>query len=165
MKALIFFADGLEECEGLLVVDIFRRAKLDIDICSIKDTRNILTSHQVSLTCDKSINEINENVYDIVIIPGGMKGTANLVKSIKVGAICKDFKENNKRIAAICAGPWVLNKYGLLKGKHATVHPVKNDDMEGVILEDYPVVIDGNITRSEERRVGKECRSRWSPYH
>ena len=21
------------------------------------------------------------------------------------------------------------------------------------------------ITRSEERRVGKECRSRWSPYH
>ena len=22
-----------------------------------------------------------------------------------------------------------------------------------------------NIVRSEERRVGKECRSRWSPYH
>ena len=22
-----------------------------------------------------------------------------------------------------------------------------------------------NIPRSEERRVGKECRSRWSPYH
>ena len=22
-----------------------------------------------------------------------------------------------------------------------------------------------NTTRSEERRVGKECRSRWSPYH
>ena len=25
--------------------------------------------------------------------------------------------------------------------------------------------IDGFTTRSEERRVGKECRSRWSPYH
>src|SRR5256885_17196650 len=24
---------------------------------------------------------------------------------------------------------------------------------------------DSNIARSEERRVGKECRSRWSPYH
>ena len=23
----------------------------------------------------------------------------------------------------------------------------------------------GNKNRSEERRVGKECRSRWSPYH
>ena len=24
---------------------------------------------------------------------------------------------------------------------------------------------DANNSRSEERRVGKECRSRWSPYH
>ena len=23
----------------------------------------------------------------------------------------------------------------------------------------------GDLNRSEERRVGKECRSRWSPYH
>src|SRR5450432_4756660 len=28
--------------------------------------------------------------------------------------------------------------------------------------EPYP---SGKITRLEERRVGKECRSRWSPYH
>ena len=26
-------------------------------------------------------------------------------------------------------------------------------------------VHEGTATRSEERRVGKECRSRWSPYH
>ena len=24
---------------------------------------------------------------------------------------------------------------------------------------------EGKVYRSEERRVGKECRSRWSPYH
>ena len=29
------------------------------------------------------------------------------------------------------------------------------------VIRDSDVVID----RSEERRVGKECRSRWSPYH
>jgi len=27
------------------------------------------------------------------------------------------------------------------------------------------LVIDSAVSRSEERRVGKECRSRWSPYH
>src|SRR2546422_3668360 len=27
------------------------------------------------------------------------------------------------------------------------------------------VFLIGDFTRSEERRVGKECRSRWSPYH
>ena len=25
--------------------------------------------------------------------------------------------------------------------------------------------VESNVVRSEERRVGKECRSRWSPYH
>src|SRR2546427_10213529 len=29
----------------------------------------------------------------------------------------------------------------------------------------YPVYRAAVIVRSEERRVGKECRSRWSPYH
>src|SRR3712207_7119887 len=28
-----------------------------------------------------------------------------------------------------------------------------------------PVAVDLVLVRSEERRVGKECRSRWSPYH
>ena len=32
-------------------------------------------------------------------------------------------------------------------------------------LKDTPETHDFFIQRSEERRVGKECRSRWSPYH
>src|SRR2546425_6267727 len=31
--------------------------------------------------------------------------------------------------------------------------------------DEYLVYVADEITRSEERRVGKECRSRWSPYH
>ena len=31
---------------------------------------------------------------------------------------------------------------------------------------DFPsITVFGKSSRSEERRVGKECRSRWSPYH
>ena len=29
----------------------------------------------------------------------------------------------------------------------------------------YDAILSDKLTRSEERRVGKECRSRWSPYH
>ena len=32
-------------------------------------------------------------------------------------------------------------------------------------LSDVPVLSVRRRARSEERRVGKECRSRWSPYH
>ena len=33
------------------------------------------------------------------------------------------------------------------------------------LLEGKFNIFDQVLTRSEERRVGKECRSRWSPYH
>ena len=40
--------------------------------------------------------------------------------------------------------------------------PVLTRDPE-VILQSDHIILPG--VRSEERRVGKECRSRWSPYH
>ena len=44
---------------------------------------------------------------------------------------------------------------GTVKGVHMT--ELEEDINAQIIL--------GNSARSEERRVGKECRSRWSPYH
>ena len=38
------------------------------------------------------------------------------------------------------------------------------ESVERYILEHYDVPAKF-VERSEERRVGKECRSRWSPYH
>ena len=38
------------------------------------------------------------------------------------------------------------------------------DDIPSVETAIYDI-LDDLISRSEERRVGKECRSRWSPYH
>ena len=45
------------------------------------------------------------------------------------------------------------------------------DDLGADLGESHVIVDDtladaiGAALRSEERRVGKECRSRWSPYH
>ena len=49
----------------------------------------------------------------------------------------------------------------------------QNIEVKGVVTEattneplpGVTVKVKGKDTRSEERRVGKECRSRWSPYH
>ena len=41
----------------------------------------------------------------------------------------------------------------------------KKEIITVAILMAAAVVIFAGILRSEERRVGKECRSRWSPYH
>ena len=33
-KAVVFFADGTEECEALLVIDLLRRAKVEVTVAS-----------------------------------------------------------------------------------------------------------------------------------
>src|SRR2546430_4676765 len=45
------------------------------------------------------------------------------------------------------------------------VRPPSGDGVSGARVITLEQVIALFIARSEERRVGKECRSRWSPYH
>ena len=46
----------------------------------------------------------------------------------------------------------------LLRGQNASGKSITTQNI-------IPFILDGDLCRSEERRVGKECRSRWSPYH
>ena len=51
-KVCIFFADGLEEIEGLTVVDLLRRAGIDIHIVSISDSLKVMGAHHIEITAD-----------------------------------------------------------------------------------------------------------------
>ena len=46
----------------------------------------------------------------------------------------------------------------------ATLFSVKTS-VKDILTESFPEFTTTSVLRSEERRVGKECRSRWSPYH
>ena len=71
-KAVIFFADGLEECEGLLVVDLLRRAGTEVIIASVTGQRDILSSHGIRLQADALAKDVDYGSADIVILPGGL---------------------------------------------------------------------------------------------
>ena len=147
-KAVIFFADGLEECEGLLVVDLLRRAGTEVIIASVTGQRDILSSHGICLQADVLAEDVDYDSADIVILPGGLKGTENLSKSSFVRKKCMEFTAN-KKVAAICAAPSILASLGLLDGKCATVHPNFEDKMPGAHLTHAPVTVDGNITTGQ----------------
>jgi 4-methyl-5(b-hydroxyethyl)-thiazole monophosphate biosynthesis len=147
-KAVIFFADGLEECEGLLVVDLLRRAGTEVIIASVTGQRDILSSHGICLQADVLAEDVDYDSADIVILPGGLKGTENLSKSSFVRQKCMEFAAN-KKVAAICAAPSILASLGLLDGKCATVHPNFEDKMPGAHLTHAPVTVDGNITTGQ----------------
>ena len=148
MKVIIFLADGLEEVEALTVVDYLRRVNIEVDMVSITDENQVKGEHDVKVITDKVIRDVNASDYDGVVIPGGMPGASNLRDSEKVIEIVKSMNEDTKMIAAICAGPIVLDKAGIIKGKKVTSYPGFEDQLKDASYEETSVVKDGNIITS-----------------
>ena len=147
-KAVVFFAEGTEECEALLVVDLLRRAKVDVTVASASGSREIVSSHKVHITADALAEEVDYSDVDIVVLPGGIPGTPNLAANKTVTDTCVSFAKSGKKVAAICAAPSVLASLGLLEGRKATAHAGFQDKLAGAEVLDTEVVVDGNITTS-----------------
>ena len=122
-KCYLLFAEGLEECEGLITLDILRRAGLEAYTVSIQEAHTVVGAHGVPITCDRTLPELLAAPPELVVLPGGMPGTTNLAKSPAVEALVRRTLEHGGRAAAICAAPSVLAQYGLLAGRRATCYP------------------------------------------
>ena len=147
-KAVVFFAEGTEECEALLVVDLLRRAKVEVTIASATGNRAITSSHKVHITADALAEDIDYSDVDMVVLPGGIPGTPHLAANKTVTDTCVSFAQAGKKVAAICAAPSVLAQLGLLEGRKATAHAGFQDQLAGAEVLDAEVVVDGNITTS-----------------
>ena len=141
---IIFLADGFEECEGLLVADLLRRAKVNVILASVTGRREVLSSHQITVTADLLAEEANYAAADMLVLPGGMPGTLRLGESPLVRAQCLAFAED-RYVAAICAAPSILAELGLLDGKPAVCHPNFEDKMAGAAVTKQSVVTAGNL--------------------
>lgn len=144
MKAVVFLADGFEECEALIVVDILRRAGVETIMASIMGRLDVKSSRQIIVLADALAEEVDFENADLVFLPGGRLGTDHLGRNDIVLEKCREFAEK-KYIAAICAAPSIIAKLQLLEGKKATCHPDYEDKMSGAILTNDSVTVDGNI--------------------
>lgn len=141
-----FFADGFEEIEGLTVVDLLRRAEIEIETVSITDKTEVTSSHNITVKTDKIFSEINIEKADVLFLPGGVPGTPNLAAHEGLVQALKAFNQSGKRIAAICAAPSILGELGMLHGKKATCYPGYEDKLLGAEYVREKAVTDGNIT-------------------
>ena len=107
-KAVIFFAPGLEECEGLLCVDILRRAGVEVTIAAVGGEKIVKSARQISVVADALAEELDYTVFDACILPGGIPGVPNLKADATVRRVCRDFAAEGKVVAAICAAPTAL---------------------------------------------------------
>ncbi len=145
-KVYAFLADGLEEVEALMVIDLLRRTKkLDVVTVSIKEDKLIKSSHNIKFYADETIGDINFDEGDCIFLPGGMPGTTNLGACDLLCEQIRKYNEEGKYLCAICAAPSVLGVNGVLENKNATCYPGFEDKLN-CKQAGGSVVTDQNVT-------------------
>lgn len=147
-KVCVFLADGFEEIEGLTVVDLLRRAGIEVTTVSIQETLRVRGAHNISVWADVMCDEYKYNEADMVVLPGGMPGTLHLRDHEVVKCVIKQFDEAKKYIGAICAAPTILGGAGLLKGRKAVCYPGMEEGLTEAEVLKEEVVVDGHVITS-----------------
>ena len=150
MKALIISADKFEDTELLVPYYRLKEAAIDVEVASLS-RRTIKGKHGYEVVVDKTLDDINPDDYEILVLPGGA-APALVRKEPKALDIARSFFARNKPVAAICHGPQILISAGLLKGRHATCYKSVVDELKeaGALYEDMDVVVDANLVTSRQ---------------
>ncbi len=141
----VFLAAGFEEIEAITVVDVMRRAGMDVKTVPITEHHSVTGAHGITLTADLLYDKVDFITPEWLIIPGGMPGAENLSKFAPLNSLLINQAQSGK-IAAICAAPaLVLAPLGILKGKEATCYPGFESRMPDAVHRDAPVIALNNI--------------------
>ncbi|XP_071730117.1 protein DJ-1 homolog B-like [Rutidosis leptorrhynchoides] len=148
-KILVPIADGSEEMEAVMIIDVLRRAKAEVVVASIGDKLEILASRKVKLIADMLLDEAAKLSYDLIVLPGGLGGAQEFASSEPLVNLLKKQSESDRYYGAICASPaLVLEPHGLLKGKKATAFPAMCNKLSDPSEAENRVVVDGKLITS-----------------
>ncbi|MCG8324447.1 MAG: DJ-1/PfpI family protein [Thiotrichales bacterium] len=148
-NVLVPIAQGCEELEAITIVDLLRRAGINVVTAGLDD-QTVTASRGVRLIPDTDLDNALMQDYDMVVLPGGLPGADNLDNDERIHTLLKKMANSEKFTAAICAAPKVLANAGLLKNKNATSYPgfIDKMDLETTHYSEEPVVSDGKVITS-----------------
>ena len=145
-KVIVYLAEGFEEVEAMVPVDMLKRAEVEVTTVSITDEKAVRGAHGNVFVADKTVSEVEAEEYDGVFLPGGMPGALNLSQSMAVNLRIIKMASEGKLVSAICASPSVvLANAGLLENRKATVFPGCEGYSKKTDWSQDSVVVDGNI--------------------
>ena len=146
---LVPLAQGCEELEAVTIVDLLRRAQINVVVAGL-DHEPVLASRGITLQPDTTLDKVEPGALDMIALPGGLPGADNLNNDPRIHALIQQLSTKGKYVSAICAAPKVLLNAGVLTGKRITCYPgaLSKLDCSEVTITSEPVVIDGNIITS-----------------
>lgn len=148
VKILVPLAEGSEEIEAITVIDVLRRAKFEVIIASVSDSKQLTLSRMVKIVAECLLSEVGQMEFDAIVIPGGLPGSYNLAQSELLSKIVKIHYEKNKTLAAICAAPAVVLD-NILTNAMITCHPRFAEAVKRNKYVDKRVVVDKTIITSQ----------------
>lgn len=145
----LHLANGFEEIEAVTVADILRRGGVSIQTVSMEPQLEVAGGHNITVKADLLFEEADYESCEMMVFPGGMPGTTNLLNHRELMETMVRFAISGKPVAAICAAPMLFGQTGLAAGKRATIFPGMEEKLTGALVSSDRVVIDGNMITSK----------------
>jgi 4-methyl-5(b-hydroxyethyl)-thiazole monophosphate biosynthesis len=144
-RIAVHLADGFEEIEAVTIIDVLRRADLDTVVVSVSGSIEVAGAHQLKILADILFDNVDYNLVDMIVLPGGMPGASNLDAHAGLKENIRAFDLAGKPLAAICAAPLVFGHLGILEGKQAVCYPGFEKYLKGAEILTVPVIESGNV--------------------
>lgn len=152
-RVLVPIADGSEEIEAVTIIDVLRRADVEVCVASAKaGSRSVTASRAVQLTADEHLDQALTQTWDMIVLPGGMPGAQHLSEHEGLVQQLRSQLEQGRWVAAICAAPAVvLGHHQLIAGATATCFPRFHDQLRATVAQvsEQAVVVDNNLITSQ----------------
>ena len=145
MQIYLFLAEGFEEIEAVVPMDIFRRASLELVTVSVTGDLLVCGAHGICVKADQLFDDVVFEGDYLIFLPGGMPGTTNLDNHAGLKSLIASQVESGKQVAAICAAPSILGKMGYLQNKEAICYPGFEGLLTGATISEHKIVKSGNI--------------------
>lgn len=144
-KLAVYLAEGFEEIEAITIIDVLRRARLNVSVISVSGKNEVTGAHHIKVIADEIFEDVNHELIDMIILPGGLPGANNLNNHVGLREQILNFRENRKHLAAICAAPIVFGNLGILKNENATCYPGFENQLHGAVVTGEDVEVSDRI--------------------
>lgn len=147
-KIILPISNGFEEIEAISIIDVCRRANIEVTIAAVEDLTTI-GAHNIKIQADCKIEDISSDDFDMIVLPGGLPNAFTLADNEKVQSLLKEFKLKNKKIGAICAAPYALHKADVLNENFTCYPSFENKIKIDGYHKNDAIVIDNNVITSQ----------------
>ena len=140
----ILLGTGFEEVEAIAPLDLLRRAGVPTMTVGVNG-KTVYGGHGIGIEADITLGEIDLTDMEMIVLPGGFGGVASVRASSEAMNALQFAWENDKFVAAICAGPTVLADLHITDNKNATCYPGCESGMGSAHIVPDAAIRDGRL--------------------